>query len=125
MPLTREVHADGWCVRVHLARQVLALDIPEFIFGRAPGAERAGPLPGPLLRNAARSCDRGRPRPARAPYAGCAGSSACLPPPGSTAHEPTGRPPPPRRARTPGAPARLPLAREGAGRAALRRAVDT
>src|SRR3712207_4605764 len=29
MSATREVHADGWCVRLDLARQVLRLEVPE------------------------------------------------------------------------------------------------
>jgi hypothetical protein len=44
MPVTREIHADGWCVRLDLSRQVLALEVPEFTFGWRPGDERAEPL---------------------------------------------------------------------------------
>jgi hypothetical protein len=44
MPATRVVHADGWCVRLDLCRQVLALEVPEFIIGRRPDGEGAGPL---------------------------------------------------------------------------------
>jgi hypothetical protein len=44
MPTTREVHADGWCVRLDLSRQVLALEVPEFTFDWRPEGERAGPL---------------------------------------------------------------------------------
>jgi hypothetical protein len=44
MPPTREVHADGWCVRLDLSRQVLALEVPEFVFGWRPEGEQARPL---------------------------------------------------------------------------------
>jgi len=29
MTPTREIHADGWCVRLDLSRQVLRLEVPE------------------------------------------------------------------------------------------------
>jgi hypothetical protein len=44
MPPTREVHADGWCVRLDLSRQVLSLEVPEFVIGWRPDGEQAGPL---------------------------------------------------------------------------------
>jgi hypothetical protein len=44
MPVTRDVHADGWCVRLDLTRQVLALEAPEFTFGPRPEGEGAGRL---------------------------------------------------------------------------------
>ena len=44
MPATREVHADGWCVRLDLSRQVLGLEVPEFVFGWRPEGEQAQPL---------------------------------------------------------------------------------
>lgn len=44
MPAIREVHADGWCVRLDLSRQVLSLEVPEFIFDWRPEGEQAEPL---------------------------------------------------------------------------------
>ena len=29
MPVIREIHAEGWCVRLDLGQQVLALNVPE------------------------------------------------------------------------------------------------
>ena len=47
MPATREVHAEGWCVRLDLSRQVLAVEVPKFALGWRPHGERAGLLPTP------------------------------------------------------------------------------
>jgi hypothetical protein len=44
MPAIREVHADDWCVRLDLSRQVLALEVPESVFGWRPEGEHAGSL---------------------------------------------------------------------------------
>lgn len=41
MPVTREVHAGGWCVRLDLSRQVLGLDAPRI---NLPGAGSPGAL---------------------------------------------------------------------------------
>src|SRR5262245_37429048 len=38
MSVLREVHADGWCVRLDLQSQVLHIEVPELIDGR-PGGE--------------------------------------------------------------------------------------
>ena len=40
MPVYREVHADGWCVRLDLSRQVLGLEVPEFLLGWRPEREQ-------------------------------------------------------------------------------------
>src|SRR4051794_41206084 len=44
MSVTREVHADGWCVRLDLSGQVLSMEVPEFIFGWHEEADQAQPL---------------------------------------------------------------------------------
>jgi hypothetical protein len=50
MPPTREVHADGWCVRLDLGRQVLRLEVPEADSDWHPGARKAsGPPLSPVL----------------------------------------------------------------------------
>ena len=55
MPPTSEVHADGWCVRLDLGRQVLRLEVPEAVIDwHRGGRKAAGP---PLL---ARPSPRGR-----------------------------------------------------------------
>jgi hypothetical protein len=47
MHAIREVHADGWCMRLDLARQVLRLEVPDAALGGHGGGRRvAGP---PLL----------------------------------------------------------------------------
>jgi hypothetical protein len=40
----REVHADGWCVRLDLSRQVLGMEVPEFVLSWHPEGEPADPL---------------------------------------------------------------------------------
>jgi hypothetical protein len=44
MPIHREVHAEGWCVRLDLSRQVLGLEVPEYVLGWRPNGEEADPL---------------------------------------------------------------------------------
>src|SRR5262245_43547766 len=44
MPVTREIQAQGWCVRLDLSRQVLGLEVPEFVLGWRPEGEQPGAL---------------------------------------------------------------------------------
>jgi hypothetical protein len=44
MSVHREVHADGWCVHLDLEQQVLALEVPEVLFGWRSEEEQASPL---------------------------------------------------------------------------------
>ena len=47
MSPTREVRADGWCVRLGLSRQILRLEVPEAFAER--GRRSAGPPLSPVL----------------------------------------------------------------------------
>jgi hypothetical protein len=44
MPTTREVHADGWLVRLDLSGQVLRLEVPEFVTAWHPREKDGEPL---------------------------------------------------------------------------------
>jgi hypothetical protein len=56
MTTTREVHADGWCVRLDLGCQVLRLEVPEAVGDRRRGGGRhGGPPLAPVLPVAAGS----------------------------------------------------------------------
>lgn len=50
MVAIREVHADGWCVRLDLGRQVLRLEVPDVVVDWQRGREKAvGPPLAPTL----------------------------------------------------------------------------
>jgi hypothetical protein len=49
MSITREVHADGWCVRFDLSRQVLRLEVPEAPEEHRHGGRPPSPLLSPVL----------------------------------------------------------------------------
>src|ERR1043165_6863221 len=44
MSIIREVHAEGWSVRLDLSEQVLGLEVPEFIFDWRSQEEQVSPL---------------------------------------------------------------------------------
>ncbi len=55
MSILREVHADGWCVRLDLTRQVLRLEVPDVVIDwQRGGRKSAGPA---LLRTLPREVD--------------------------------------------------------------------
>jgi len=49
VPIIREVNADGWCVRLDLARQVLRLEVPEALSNGYHGRRASGPPLLPIL----------------------------------------------------------------------------
>jgi hypothetical protein len=50
MTAAREVHAEGWCIRLDIGRQVLRLEVPDADSGGHPrGRKSAGPPLLPLL----------------------------------------------------------------------------